>query len=80
MFVGSEFINGKWSPFTGHITETFAMNGPTYSYGAPWSYSFQGGTITSASISSVPEPNSLMFLGTGLVGIAGVVKRKLAAV
>jgi hypothetical protein len=34
VFVGSEFINGKWSPFTGHITGTFAMNGPTYSYGA----------------------------------------------
>ena len=77
LFVGSEFINGKWSPFTGHITETLNLNGYLYSYG---DFSLQEGTVTSASISSVPEPSSLVFLGTGLVGIAGMVRRKLAAV
>ena len=30
--------------------------------------------------SAVPEPSSLMFMGTGLVGLAGVIRRKLAKV
>jgi hypothetical protein len=77
LFVGSEFVNGKWSPFSGHITETLNLNGGRYTNGAPWSYTYQGGTVTSASISSVPEPGSLMLMGTGLVGIAGAIRRKL---
>jgi hypothetical protein len=30
--------------------------------------------------SAVPEPSSVMFMGTGLVGLAGVIRRKLAKV
>jgi hypothetical protein len=80
LFSGQEFNGTAWVPFSGHLTETLNLNGYTgsYSYGG-WNYTYTGGSVTSASISSVPEPSSLMFLGTGLVGIAGVVKRKLAA-
>ncbi len=77
LFSGQEFNGTAWVPFSGHITETLNLNGYTYTYGAPWNYTYQGGTVTSASISSVPEPGSLMLMGTGLVGIAGAIRRKL---
>lgn len=39
---------------------------------------FEGITIT-ANASPVPEPNTLMLLGTGVLGLAGVVRRKFTA-
>jgi len=78
MFSGSEFNGTAWVPFNGHLTETINLNGYTGGYNySGWSYNYTEGSVTSASMSTVPEPGSLMMMGTGLIGMAGVIRRKL---
>lgn len=36
------------------------------------------GSVTSEAVSQVPEPGSLMLLGSGLAGLAGMIRRKIA--
>jgi hypothetical protein len=38
-----------------------------------------GYELSSFTASPVPEPNSLILLGTGVLGLAGIVRRKIAA-
>ena len=83
--------NGNWSftYFDGTFTQKMTLTqyygcsgcGYQYLYGANG-----GGTITgipngfgpsAIGIAQTPEPGSLVLMGTGLLGIAGIVKRKL---
>jgi hypothetical protein len=78
-FSGSEFNGTTWVPFHGQLTETFDFNGGSvfsYNYDG-YAYDFESGTVTSATISTVPEPGSLVMFGTGLLSMAGVIRRKL---
>jgi hypothetical protein len=44
-----------------------------FSWATPTNYTF-----TQGSFDAVPEPSSLLLLGSGLVGVIGVVRRKLS--
>jgi hypothetical protein len=62
----------SWSYFNhGAFTEQLNLT----NYGGGFSYGNGAGNLRTV----VPEPGSMMFLVTGLLGIAGVVKRKVAA-
>lgn len=81
--------NGNWSYtyFTGRWTENVSLTQTYNGYGyQEWYGGNSGGTLTGVpngfgpsaiGIAQTPEPGSLVLMGTGLLGIAGVVKRKL---
>ena len=64
-----------WSggPSLGYSQHIGALNSPSNSY----SYSFQ--ILGNADTTATPEPSSFLLLGSGLAGLAGLIKRKLAA-
>jgi hypothetical protein len=79
-FSGSEFNGTDWVPFNGQLTEILNLNAPTFfNNDDGFSYSLQSGTVTSATISTVPEPGSLVMFGSGLLSMAGVIRRKLVS-
>jgi hypothetical protein len=50
-------------------TVTLSTNDPNYA--------ITSGTITSQTVAATPEPSSLVLAGTGILGFAGVVRRRI---
>jgi PEP-CTERM motif len=69
-FTGSFVSAGK----TWHLTEVYGSANYSYNYGT---YSFTASNLKSAQMTTVPEPNTLLLLGTGVVSLAGAVRKKL---
>jgi hypothetical protein len=79
-------IDGSWGTITGGpgngpwpSGESGFDNWEDYAPGLPTRFEFAEIAGTWQSPSSVPEPSSLMLLGTGALGLIGAIRRKLRA-
>ena len=80
-----QFINGALTDITfsdalGTTPNRFAVQSTAnYAFYYNDEQSVASGTIiASPAIAATPEPSSLALLGTGVLGVAGVIKRRFA--
>jgi hypothetical protein len=70
--ISATLAPNKEAPAGGFVRMTVS-----YSFPVPTGSPLVGGTGIAASAAVIPEPGTLGLLGTGLIGLAGVMKRKL---
>jgi PEP-CTERM motif len=61
------------------LNDTNILSATIGAVGSGWDFALSGGSYdaSSSSPTPTPEPSTLIMLGTGLLGLAGVARRKL---
>ena len=71
-------IYGAWVSNLGS-QNSWVDTGPNFNYGEPIDFNAAEVTYDGGSLTPAPEPSSLLLLGSGLVGFAAMLRRKLIA-